>query len=222
MKTSIWIGGAAAIALATSAGMVVAQQAQPQDPAQSTSRQDRLMARVDTNGDGRISQAEFVAGRVSRLTATDTNRDGTVTREEMMAAREVRQDQRADQHFARLDGNNDGAVTRAEYDAAREARGERREERRAERGDRGPRRGMRGPGRGHRMGGEGMRGERGERGPVVIAEVEARMAEGFAKLDANSDGYVTAEERQAARQSMRQERREHRRERRSQAAQSSE
>jgi hypothetical protein len=74
---------------------------------------------------------------------------------------------------------------------------------------------MRGPGRGQRWGG-------GERGPVVIAEAEARMADGFARLDANSDGFVTAEERQAARQGMREERRERRQQRRSQAAASSE
>ena len=69
------------------------------------------------------------------------------------------------------------------------------------------------------MGGEGGRGERG---PVVIAEAETRMAEGFARMDANGDGYVTAEERQGARQGMREERRERRQERRSQAAASSE
>ena len=207
MRKSIWIGGVAAVALAASAGIVVAQEAPGQDPA----RQDRGMARADADGDGRISQAEFVAGRVSRLTAVDANGDGTVTPEEMAAAREARQAGRADNHFARLDADGNGAVTRAEYDAAREARSERR----AERGDRGPRRGMRGPGRGQRWGG-------GERGPVVIAEAEARMADGFARLDANSDGFVTAEERQAARQGMREERRERRQQRRSQAAASSE
>jgi hypothetical protein len=218
MRTSIWIGGVAAMALAVSAGVGVAQQAPSQDPGQNAGRQDR-MARADADGDGRIRQAEFVAGRVSRLTAADANGDGTVTREEMAAVREGRQAERADTHFARLDTDGNGAVTRAEYDAAREARGERRDERRAERGDRGQRRGMRGPGRGHRMGGEGMRGERG---PVVIAEAEARMAEGFARLDADSDGYVTAEEGQAARRGMREERRERRQERRSQAAAPSE
>ena len=211
MRKSIWIGGAAAVALVVSAGVGVAQQAPSQDPG----RQDRGMARADADGDGRISQAEFVAGRVSRLTAVDANGDGTVTPEEMAAAREARQAERADNHFARLDADGNGAVTRAEYDAAREARGERR----AERGERGPRRGMRGPGRGQRWGGEGGRGERG---PVVIAEAEARLTEGFARLDADSDGYVTAVERQAARQGMREERRERRQARRSQAAASSE
>lgn len=210
MKTSIWIGGVAAVALAASAGIVVAQQAPAQDPV----RQDRGMARADADGDGRISRAEFTAGRLDRLRAADANGDGTVTREEMQAVREARKDERADRHFARLDANGDGSVSRAEFDAARESRADRREQRRAERGDRGPRRAMRGPGRAHRMS--------GERGPVVIADVEARMAEGFARLDANSDGYVTAEERQAARQAMRERRQERRQQRRSQAATASE
>lgn len=220
MKTSIWIGGVAAMALAVSAGVGVAQQAPSQDPGQNAGRQDR-MARADANGDGRISRAEFTAGRLDRLRAADANGDGIVTPEEMGAAREARQAEWGDRHFARLDADGNGAVTRAEYDAARDARVEHRGERRAERGDRGQRRGMRGPGRGHRMGGEGMRGG-AERGPVVIAEVEARMAEGFARLDVNGDGYITAEERQAARQGMREERRERRQQRRSQAAASSE
>lgn len=215
MRTSIWIGGVAAVALAASAGMVMAQQVAGQDPG----RQDRRMARFDADNDGRISRAEFVTGRTDRLRAADANGDGTVSREEMLAVREARQDERADRHFGRLDANGDGSISRGEFDAARESRADAREERRAERGDRGPRRGMRGPGRGHRMGGEGMRGERG---PVVIADAEARLAEGFARLDANSDGYVTAEERQAARQGMREERRERRQHRRSPAAASSE
>ena len=55
MKTSIWIGGVAAVALAASAGIVAAQQAPAQDPV----RQDRGMARADADGDGRISREEF-------------------------------------------------------------------------------------------------------------------------------------------------------------------
>lgn len=48
-----------------------------------------------------------------------------------------------------------------------------------------------------------------DRGPVMIAEARARAEAGFARMDADSDGYVTAAERQAARA----DRREHRRER---------
>ena len=53
-----------------------------------------------------------------------------------------------------------------------------------------------------------------ERGPVVIAEAQARATETFARLDANSDGYVSADEGRAARQQMREQRRERMDERR--------
>lgn len=47
------------------------------------------MARMaDTNNDGAISQAEFVAAALKRFDAMDTNKDGTVTPQERQAARE--------------------------------------------------------------------------------------------------------------------------------------
>ena len=52
-------------------------------------------------------------------------------------------------------------------------------------------------------------GRMADRGPVVIAEAEARATAAFARLDADQDGFVTAAERQATRAG----RREHRRER---------
>lgn len=201
MKRKLIIGGLAALTLAAG-GAALAQQA-PQDPPRH--------ARGDKDGDGRISRAEFVDGRVARLTAADANRDGTVTPEEMRAAGEARRAEGADRMFARLDADGNGAVTRAEFDAARAERGERR----GEAGERrGGRRGMhRGGGRRGGLGHEGMREGR-ERGPVVIAEAQARAEQGFARLDANGDGYVTAEERQAQRG----ERREARRSRRAPAS----
>jgi hypothetical protein len=46
------------------------------------------------------------------------------------------------------------------------------------------------------------------RGPVVIADVQARAEQAFTRLDADQDGFVTVEEGRAARQGMRQNRRE--------------
>jgi Ca2+-binding EF-hand superfamily protein len=181
MKRKLIIGGLAALTL-TAGGAALAQQAPqyPQDPPRH--------ARGDKDGDGRISRAEFVEGRIARLTAADANRDGTVTPEEMRAAGEARRAEAADRMFARLDADGNGAVTRAEFDAARAERGDRRAELGERRGGRGMHRG------GGRRGGMGM-----ERGPIVIAEAQARAEQGFAQLDANGDGYVTAEERRAMR-----------------------
>lgn len=183
MKRTLIVGGLTALTL-VAGGAALAQQA-PQDPPRA--------ARGDKDGDGRISKAEFVDGRVGRLSALDANRDGTVTPEEMQAGREARRAQGADRAFARMDADGNGAITRAEFDASRAERGERRAERGERRGGRGMHRG-------------GRRGPGMERGPVVIAEAQSRAEQGFARLDANGDGYVTAEERQAQRAERRERR----------------
>lgn len=180
MKRTLILGGLAALTLAAG-GAALAQQA-PQDPPRQ--------ARGDQDGDGRISKSEFVDARVARLTGLDADRDGTVSTAEMQAGREARRAQGADRMFARMDADGNGAITRAEFDAVREKRGERR----AERAGRGGQRGM------HRGGPRGGRGGPGmDRGPVVISEAQARAEQGFTRLDANGDGYVTREERQAQR-----------------------
>ena len=171
MKKTVVIGGMVAVTFAALAGGVMAQQA---------NRPARAQAEM--------TQAAFVDARVARLTAADANNDGTVTAEEHQAAHQVKRAERADDRFARMDTNGDGSISRAEFDALREAR--------AERGPRAERAGMRGP-----RGGRG--GERvarmAERGPVVIAEARAKAEQAFARMDADSNGVVTAAERQAVR-----------------------
>ena len=204
MKKTLMLGGLAALTLAAAGGVALAQQA----PAGVPQRH----ARADTDNDGRISQAEFVQQRVQRLTASDANRDGTVTVEERQAAMQTRRAERNASHFARLDADSNGAISRSEFDAAHAARAEGgREGARGERsrGHRGGRQGAHGGDMAHRGGRHGA-----ERGPVVIAEVQARATETFARLDANSDGYVSADEGRAARQQMREQRRERMDERR--------
>jgi hypothetical protein len=192
MKKTLLAGGLAALTLAAAAGAAFAQQ----PPARGM--------RADTDGDRRLSQAEFVSQRVQRLTTADTNRDGSVTADERRVAMQARVAGRADAHFDRLDANDDGAVSRTEFDAARAAG-------REAHAERGPRPGgaRRGPDRG-----QGGMGRMEARGPVVIADVQARAEQAFTRLDADHDGFVTAEEGRAARQGMRQNRRERMTERR--------
>jgi hypothetical protein len=184
MRKTLLVGGLAALMLA-SAGTAFAQQA-PARP-----------MRADTDGDRRLSQAEFVGQRVQRLTSADTNRDGSVTADERRAAMQARMAGRADARFDRLDADDNGSVSRAEFDAAREAG-------RDARADRGPRRmgAHRGPARGQR----GM-ARMEARGPVVIADAQARAEQAFTRLDSDSDGFVTAAEGRAGRQAMREHRR---------------
>ena len=208
MKKNYMLGGFAALTIAAAAGGVaLAQQA----PAGAPQRH----ARADANADGRVSQAEFVQQRVQRLTAADTNRDGTVTAEERRAAMQAHRAERNDARFGRLDADSNGAISRSEFDGAHAARGEgARDGARGERGERS--RGQRGGRQGGRGGDMAHQGGRhgADRGPVVIAEVQTKANEAFARLDANSDGYVSADEGRAARQQMREQRRERMSERR--------
>lgn len=199
------IAGVAAVALAAVTSVAMAQTA-PQAASQpGAERQHRL--RGDADRDGRLTQAEFIDGRLARLTASDADGDGTVTSEEMQAARQARLAERADKRFAKLDADSNGAISRAEFDAGHAARGERGP--RAAHADR--RGGRHGPMRGH-----GARPAVREHGPVVIADIRAKLTEQFGKLDANSDGAVTADEQRAARQAWGEQRRERREARRTQ------
>lgn len=191
MKKTLLVSGLAALTLAASAEAVLAQQA------------PRAM-RADVDGDGRISQAEFVSQRVQRLTAADANRDGSVTADEMRVFAQARMAQRSDTRFTRLDADSDGSISRAEFDGQRAARMEARPQR------------VTRPAHMHR-GAAGMarRGQRMEaRGPVSIAEAQTKAEQTFARLDADRDGFVTAAERQAGMQAMREQRRERMTERR--------
>ena len=164
MKRSILIGGAAALLLG---GVTVAQSAQPEG------------RRGDTDGDGRVSQAEFVAARAAAFARRDADGDGRVTREEAEAARAARRAGALDRRFDRLDANDDGAISRDEFAAAAEHRRE----------GRFARHGARMEGRWGRIDADGD--------GLDLAEVEARAAERFARMDADGDGYVTREDRRA-------------------------
>ena len=193
MKKSTLAAGAAAVLAVLTAGAAMAQQA----PVRGN--------RGDADGDGRISRAEFVDARVSRLTAIDANRDGSISAEERQSGIDTRRNQRASARFEALDKDGNGSVSREEFAAAREMRGDR-----AERGGRHGMRqgGHRGGPRGHW--GRGRGGHPGEwgpqaeaRGPLTIADVQTQLTTQFDRVDANRDGFITAEERIAARQAMR-------------------
>jgi hypothetical protein len=193
MKKTIIAGGLAAASLAALiAGAALAQQTPaPSAPAHH--------ARAEARHALPLSQAEFVQARVGRLTALDTNHDGTVTAEEMRAGARARRAEFASHRFDRLDADKDGQISRAEFDAARSGHG--RDERAGHQGSRG------GEHRGQRMGRRGQGHGPGQRmaqhGPIVIADVQSKLAEGFARLDADHDGVLSPAERQAGRAVMR-------------------
>jgi len=80
-----------------------------------------MMSRLDTDGDGMVSQAEFDAGRPDRFATADTDGDGQVSAEEFqtaaLAAIEQRRLQRIARMFDRLDADHDGVLTEQEAQA---------------------------------------------------------------------------------------------------------
>lgn len=208
MKTSFSGVAAIALALAVCGGPVLAQAAAPAQTAAPAAVQAPHRARMAEP----VSQTDFVQRRVARLRGADANGDGQVTAEEMRAHAQTRQAERAAEQakrraavFDRLDADKDGVLSRAEFEARSE---------RAEHSQRAGRMGAR-----HRMARDGggrmnraARPDAAQRGqsrfPIVIADVETKAAETFARMDANRDGVLTVDERRAAMQADRAERRE--------------
>jgi hypothetical protein len=185
MKITTLAAGAALALTAVIGGAALAQTADR--PSHSL--------RADADGDGRISRAEFVDGRLDRLSATDANRDGQVSVEERRSGIDTRRNQRMSSRFETLDRDGDGSLSREEFMTGRQGRGPA-----AGRPGQDAVRGM-GP---HRGGRSGRASERAQaRGPISLAEVRGRLTARFDRLDASRDGYLSAEELRAGRDAMR-------------------
>lgn len=82
-----------------------------------------MLERMDKDGDGRISEAEFSPRREGPLLErADADGDGMVTRAEveaMMRERQREAEERMDTLFADMDSDGDGAITAEELRAGR-------------------------------------------------------------------------------------------------------
>lgn len=74
---------------------------------------------IDTDKDGKLSEAELVADRAARFAQADTNGDGKLTAEEMAALGANGHAKRAGKMISRLDTDGDGALTLAEMSASK-------------------------------------------------------------------------------------------------------
>lgn len=79
------------------------------------------VAKYDTNGDGKLDKAEWMAARADRkatmLAKYDTNGDGTLDpseRKVMRADRRAKKAKRVAERFAKLDSNGDGVISKTE------------------------------------------------------------------------------------------------------------
>ncbi len=93
------------------------------------SRVERLMARFDTNRDGRITRKEVQSQRKAQFGKMDANGNGLVSLEEIKAfaeqnapkdgrqQRRNRRGNRLEYRFARIDTNEDGQISLEEFTA---------------------------------------------------------------------------------------------------------
>jgi Ca2+-binding EF-hand superfamily protein len=104
-----------ALAVAAACATVHAADA----PASANGRAARHLAQLDSNGDGQVSQDEFLAAAAQRFDALDTQHRGTLDAADLAdsPALLARDDRRAAGIAERLDSNGDGKVDAAELAA---------------------------------------------------------------------------------------------------------
>lgn len=137
---------------------------------------------LDTNQDGRISQAEAAAqpGFQQRFAQMDANGDGYLDKTD----RELRGKQRRDEWFAKADTDKDGKLSRAEMDASDV---QRREEFQKKMQARGAERFA------------ALDSNKDGRISRDEAKDKGHLAERFDQLDSNKDGALSQDELQAKR-----------------------
>jgi hypothetical protein len=146
------------------------------------------LAKLDTNGDGAVSAAEFEAGALARFAASDANGDGKVTADELTVARTKHAEARfaeedandngvlersevtkmPDALFAKLDADSSQTLTKAELEQAH-------------------------PGK-HAKGPRGVPGDENQDGTVTKDEAVAHAKRMVKRIDANGDGVLSADE----------------------------
>lgn len=156
-------------------------------------------AKADADGNGTLTRAEAQAHAAQRFAKMDFNQDGKIDAADRIAKRADMQAKK----FASLDADGNGSISEAEWNAQvaeRTAKRAERAEKRAAAGE--SRKGKRG---GHYAMGGRMMGKADTNGDKVISQAEFQTASlaRFDAADANKDGQVTAEERQAQRSAWR-------------------
>ncbi|SEH18718.1 EF hand [Sphingopyxis sp. YR583] len=178
-KISLLMLGSALIAVPVLAAPGGADRNAVQTRAEVQTKTAEMFAKMDVNKDGKVDAADRAARHA-----------------EMQAKR-----------FASLDADGNGSISKAEWDqhgADRAAKRAERGEKRAEAGD-GKRGGMRGH-HGKRGGHRGMmmgKADTDGNKAISLAEFQTAALARFDAADANKDGQVTPEERQAQRSAWR-------------------
>jgi len=182
--------------------------------AAAQARAEAMFARMDTNRDGKLDEADGAATKAQAFDRLDTDRNGSISQAELAsrhdgdragkrrmarpagaaAPTEAQKVERRAEMFARVDADKNGSLSRAEFEAMHAARGDRAGKKGGDRMAAGPQ--HVGPGGRHGM----MAG-----GATTRQAFVDRALATFDRTDTNRDGTVTQAERQAARETMREQ-----------------
>lgn len=168
--------------------------------------------KADTNQDGVITRAEFMAASDAKFAAADLNSDGYISQDERQTTRQNHEAEKRADIFSRIDANGDGMISQDEFDAAgdmrkdkvRENKRDRRDVNQDGQVDEADREAFREKMEARREGRKEMReqreqsgqsdGRRGRRG--------SGMRDRMAGIDANGDDLISAQEYQAGAEKM--------------------
>lgn len=130
-------------------------------------RAERMLKRLDTNNDGKVSQDEMLAGATQTFERFDADKNGEVAKAEVDAKRDAFRDAR--KAFREVKAT-DGEAKQAAREALRDARMDRMGARMFERAD------------------------ADKNGTLTKAEMETAAAAMFKQRDSNGDGFITTDE----------------------------
>jgi Ca2+-binding EF-hand superfamily protein len=130
-------------------------------------RAERMLKRLDTNSDGKVSQDEMLAGATQTFERFDADKNGEVTKAEVDAKRDAFRDAR--KAFREVKAS-DGEAKQAAREALRDARMDRMGARMFERAD------------------------ADKNGTLTKAEMETAANAMFKQRDSNGDGFITTDE----------------------------
>jgi Ca2+-binding EF-hand superfamily protein len=89
---------------------------------QGDGRCGRLLDRLDADDNGRVERSEVMAAQARRFARLDSDRDGVLTEAQFVDAMVERMGARLERRFDRMDADSDGRLTVIEFQAAAGAR----------------------------------------------------------------------------------------------------
>jgi Ca2+-binding EF-hand superfamily protein len=83
-------------------------------------KMEEVMDKIDKNGDGIVTEQEFIEVHKEQFDTLDENGDGEVTEDELKSAHKRMKEKRHDKMFEKMDADGDGVISREEMAAHQE------------------------------------------------------------------------------------------------------